>query len=240
MPLRELLIAAGAHMRRTDKRPVEMPAEMAREARAKPSMETKATPKAARPRRMRSAGHGPNEGKRTEVLALVLGDGMVLDRVVRWQEDPVLRPPFDAAAGQASPVLKRDIGDKPLLRAWTLPVLVPRDEVDGLLRRVPTPVSSVNMPHGPSVEADAARQRLGSQIRDLHHPPPFGFRPRFKDPGGMSQLRDLHPAQEMGGTFPRASHRCPHRSQLHSHAHHPASARRVFAMSASILQPGSK
>jgi hypothetical protein len=91
-------------------------------------------------------------------------------------------------------------------------------------------------PANPVVEPEAAPERLRSKPE---MPRLLDVRPRFKDPGGMSQLRDLQPAQEMGGTFPTASHTCPHRSQQHRHPHHPVSARRVFAMAGSITQLGS-
>jgi hypothetical protein len=67
-------------------------------------------------------------------------------------------------------------------------------------------------PAHPVVKAEAAPERLRPKPemprlldnQRFHHRTPFGFRSRFKDPGGISQLRDLQPAQEMGGTFPTA------------------------------------
>jgi hypothetical protein len=44
------------------------------------------------------------------------------------------------------------------------------------------------------------------------------LRLRFKAPRGMSQLRDLHRAQETGGAALLAVQRWPHRSQVHAQA----------------------
>ena len=108
------------------------------------------------------------------------------------------------------------------------PECVPAEEVVILFGcRLPPSRSNGAIPRGEIVPTDAAPDRPHVCNRQCHHRSPFG-RPRFKTPRGVSQERDLQPAQATGGVFPSASHRWPQRSHQHRHSDHPTSARRVF------------